>query len=364
MVAAVLVAATAVAGAVAAIPHRASDAQLAAPPGVRVGVTANSLDFGTGAGREQTAARKAGAKWLREELRWGEVESRPGEFHWRRFDRVMTAAAHRRLHVLILLDTTPRWEGPSPVTIPPDASRFAEFTARAVKRYGPGGSFWRVHRALDARLAPRWFEIWNEPFLVQFSGGGPDPARYGRLAEAAARAGRQANPATRFLFAGEVGYRGPDGAARPWIRDLFAATPGLARVTDGIAVHPYSDGSPAAGRQGILTGFRRLTAIRDEVAKASGRVLPVWVTEVGWSTCTERPRCVSEAAQARFVRDLFGVLRAEPRGRVRAVFLYRLRDLRGSSSSDPRERFFGLLRANGSRKPAWRVLRGITRRGP
>ena len=41
---------------------------------------------------------------------------------------------------------------------------------------------------------------------------------------------------------------------------------------------------------------------------------------------------------------------------MRAVFVYHLHDFPGRARSD-REAHYGLLRTNGSRKPAWSVLR-------
>jgi len=330
----------------------------ALPPGLRVGVIANTLDWGGRQVEQQRRARDAGAGWLREEVRWNEVEPRRGDRRWQRTDEVVANAARNGLRVLPLLYGTPRWAGPAKSTIPRSANRFGAFTGRAVARYGPGGAFWRAHPDLDPRLAPVWFEIWNEPYYPQFANSAVDPGRYARLVRTAALAGRRANPRARFLMAGEIGYADPGGVGRPWLRALFAAVPDLGRYFDALAVHPYTEEAPGATPPTTRTGFRRINALRDQVRTFTGQRKPLWITEIGWSTCTLRPRCVTEAEQATRVNDLFRLVGAGGRRSVDAVFLYHLNDL-GGSERDPQQRF-GLVATDGRRKPSWQALRRIT----
>src|SRR3954463_5241986 len=350
-------AAIAAAIAVAASPNE-SVVVPRAPGGVRVGLTVNALDWGSHQLREQRRARAGGVRWLREEIRWSDVEPVPGARGWDRYDRLFTNASRTGLRILPLLVSTPRWAGPTHITVPEHAGRFAAFTARVTARYGRGGTFWRAHRDLDGRLAPAMFELWKEPYLDRFSQGGVFPARYARLVDAAARAGRRANPRTRFLLAAELTYRTDNGDQRPWLSPLADAVPGLGRVVDGLAVHPYTLQPPSADPPGTRSGFRRINVIRDEATSVLGRRLPLWITEVGWSTCSVRPTCASEPQQARNPADMFGVLRTEPRGDVAAVFVYHQRDLfRGAT--DDREAYFGLHRRDGSAKPSAAILRRI-----
>ena len=53
---------------------------------------------------------------------------------------------------------------------------FGDFAAAAVRRYGPGGSFWDQHRALPYRPIETW-QLWNEPNLSSFYRPGGRPER-------------------------------------------------------------------------------------------------------------------------------------------------------------------------------------------
>ena len=74
--------------------------------------------------------------------------------------------------------------------LPRDPADYARFAAAAVARYGPGGTFWRRNKELDARLAPRFFELYNEPYLGLDVPGGPEPEAYARTVAAAVPAVR------------------------------------------------------------------------------------------------------------------------------------------------------------------------------
>jgi hypothetical protein len=330
------------------------------PPPVTVGLDANT--FGSDVAREQGAIRRLGVRDLREQVRWDVVEPHRGRWSFATYDARFATSARDGIRILPLLYGTPRWEARSPDRLPQHAAAWAGFTAQVVARYGPGGTFWRAHPELDSRLAPTTFELWNEPYYERFSVGGVDARRYAKLTAAAARAGRAANPRARFLVAGETRYDAGNGSVRNWVDDLWAAVPDLGSLVDGIAVHPYTLGSPLAITSQARNDFRRVDEIRVAARAKSGRALPLWITEVGWSTCDERPACVSEATQAQYTAELFRLLRTRYAGLVTAAYLYGWRSQGGAAASD-REGFFGILRADGSRKPSWNALRQAARDG-
>jgi hypothetical protein len=315
--------------------------------GLRVGLVANTLGFGTRIEEEQDRARATGARWLREEVAWAEIEPVPGARRWGPFDRMFEGAAARGLHVLPLLHDAPAWAEPADRGMPTDAAAFAAFTRDAVARYGPAGSFWRSRPQLDGSLAPRWFELWNEPFFAAPEDTATSARRYAALVAAAVAAGRAADPQTRYLLALDTSAPSRPGVDERWLAHLTRARPGLLGLVDGAAIHPY-------GFDGRY-GFTPLTGVLDALRRR-GAELPLWVTEVGWSTCRGEGGCVSETTQAALLGAFLAGVAADFRSQVRAVFVYHLRDFEVPVPGG-REGAFGLLRRDHSRKPAWEVFR-------
>jgi hypothetical protein len=311
---------------------------------------ANTLGWGTRMGAEQSVARAAGATWLREELQWKDVAPRRGERHWRRFDRLFAAAAHRGIHILPLLNEPPSWAGARRGALPTDAQAYGAFVADVVARYGPSGSFWRAHPGLDDRVAPVWFELWNEPYFARPGHSLLTARRYAALAAAGIRAGRAADPRARFLVAVDPANAAPGGQADArWLAHLVAAQPGLLASADGVALHPYAADGAASLR--VVDRLRASLAAQRSDA-------PIWVTEVGWSTCARGGGCVTERRQAEDLTRFLGG--ARERQGLDAVFVYHLASWR-VRSGDQLFGDFGLLRRNTSRKPAYTVFRRFAR---
>lgn len=330
-------------------------------PAVRIGIVANTQD--TNVGAEQDAARELGVTLLREELRWGDVEPTDGRWDDRTYDALTGAAARRGLQLLPLLFRTPKWLAPESLQLPPSLPRWQRFVGHVVARYGPGGGFWQAHPELDGDLAMTTWEVWNEPYLESFSKGGTDPVAYARLVRATVEAGHAVDPRARFLAAVEAGYDPGDGTSRNWADDLFAADPALGPLLGGVVVHPYAPGSPLAP-----ASKRELRFARTEELLATARrngvtaQRPLWITELGWSTCSKRPPCTSREEQATYWRQALERLAQPPlRGAVAAVLGYRLRDIGGDGPEDTLADF-GLLTAAGEPKPAWAVVRRAARR--
>jgi hypothetical protein len=293
-----------------------------------------------------------GARLSREDLDWSRVQPRRGgRMAWAPFDVMFLTAARSGLAILPILDGTPRWAGPDPEAPPRRPADLARFVRAAVRRYGPNGTLWRAHPDL-ATLAPRFFELYNEPYW-----SGVAPGDYARAVRTMTRAGRAADPQARFLLAAET----ENGAGRPWLAAMYRAVPDLGRWFDAVAVHPYSVGydpgtyDPRSALRGRMTG--RIVEVRDELARHGDGAKRLWITEVGWPTCAAAvgERCVSERTQERRVRDVLQLARTRWGGFVDAVVLFGMTDARRPEGSEGR---YGLLRHDGTPKPAWWVLAG------
>ncbi|HEX4805838.1 MAG TPA: hypothetical protein VFU94_08055 [Conexibacter sp.] len=335
-----------------------------APP-LRIGVVADTLDDrGSARSKDDRRVRALGVRWIREELRWADVEPRPGVFRWGQFDRLLADSAKRGLHVLPMLMGAPRWAGASYYAMP-DPRAFGAFAAAAAARYGPGGAFWRARPRL-AGYAPQWFELWNEPYTARYSAGRVDPVRYAQIVRATLQQGRAANPRAHWLMAADLVYNDAGGRGHDWLAAIAAADPTLEADVDGVAVHPYAFVAPSDHTNGTQLRYRfdRTAAIERELVQHGAANPRIWITELGWSTCSKRPDCTTEHDQGQWLADVGAALRRVPLiGHVQALFVYHLRDFPGARGDD-REGHYGLLRTNGTRKPAWGVVRALTLQRP
>ena len=331
-------------------PHRRGAG--ARKPAPVIGVSASlRLFHGQRLCEETRLAQETGAQAVREDLSWAQAEPQPNRT-WTDYDAVVRAATEAGLQVLPVLDDAPRWAAPTAISVPSETAPYAAFTAAVVARYGPGGSFWRKNPKLPDRPLV-WYELWNEPYWADHD---RYPAAYARLVRDAADAGRNANPAAHFLFEAVDYYETSDGGRADWIGGMTAAVPDLYRYVDAAAIHPYGgDPSLSAPRSDGDWPARRIERVRAELAAHGLAGKPLWVTEIGWSTCTGDHVCVTQAQQARYLRTFLDLANTTWRSFVRAVFAYQLRDQAPNPPND-RDAWFGLLRADLTRKAAWKVL--------
>ena len=298
--------------------------------------------------------RGLGIRWVREEIPWRVVQPERGRFDWRTTDALMTAASRRGIDVLGILAYSAPWassdaegDGRHPPRHPADYARYA---AAVVSRYGPGGSFWDERSELEPRPL-RAVEIWNEPWTHSTWRPDPDPAGYARLVRAAVAAIRAVEPDTTIAIAGDLLQVRTDGAIRPWLEELLRADPRLPSLVDVYSVHPYPDprtDGPYADREDGRWDFRRVELLR-EVDDS----LPIWITEIGWSTA-DTDDSVSEETQADYVRGAVRRALGEWGDYVERVFVYSFD--RDTGDRGDREGNYGVVRSDGTAKPAAKVL--------
>jgi hypothetical protein len=309
--------------------------------GARAGVAipgTRLLYSGSSAGAaavERVAA--LGVRWLRFDAAWSEIEVSPGTYQWGDVDRVLAAARARGLSVVLILGSSATWARPAgaewnygPNTDDQRAG-FASFAAAAARRY-------------QGQAAA--FEIWNEPNLPGSWAPSPDPDAYLRLLTAAYQAIHAADPGARVLTGGTGGgLTGIDTIT--WYQRLYAA--GLHSVCDGVAIHPYPDAPVAdSGEMGKAKRIRTIMDGAGDTAKL------LWGTETGAPTGGQPS--VDEPHQSTLVGQLYDLWSAVPR--TGPLLYYTLTDFGGAD----REGHFGLLRADGTAKPAYDALRAWTTR--
>jgi hypothetical protein len=312
--------------------------------------------------RQLDLAARGGAELLRVDMGWSNLEPHAkGELsrsYLARVDAVVAEARSRGLRLLMTFWRTPCWASSAPSASRGDCHRPDD----AVYDYPPRDprDYADALKQVVARYRGRvtaW-EVWNEPNRRSFFKGRDPAGNYARLLSAAYVAAKQADSGTKII-GGSLAE-----ADTEFARTLYAN--GIKGHLDAFAMHPYSeDRSPADPQRAHpeVSFVHGVPAIHD-VMVANGDRSPIWLTEFGWSSCTERAapawrNCVSEKQQARYLRQGFEQMRQWDY--VEAGVWYALSD----RDHDRRELTsnFGLVRRDGSPKPAYEAFRSLGKGG-
>jgi polysaccharide biosynthesis protein PslG len=298
-----------------------------------------AYDRGMNAARVVEWLQAAHVDSTRDEMFWNEIEDASGayairngaEFTRRAWWTLLPATSP----LLILGYGNPRYDDGGQ---PKSAGAVAAFAKQAK---------WLVG-ATHARV--RMVEIWNEWNISAGArpGGGAQGAAddYVHLAVPTTAAVKAADPNVRVL----VGGLAEDFPDWRWLREALPL--GLLDGADGVSVHLYNHCNP------VLVGAdemaRRLDGLQDVLTRSAHHEVPVYVTEVGWPV--HRGACqVSEDHAGKYTLRL--LLEASLRPWLKGVWFYEAID----SGDDPanREHRFGLLRRDGSERPAGCVVRTL-----
>ena len=303
----------------------------------------------------------AGVESARLFLRWGELEPQPGVYNWSSADAVLQNVAAAGLTPAVQFANVPSWISSDPNRPPIYSSgqiaAWQEFLSNFVRRYGPRGSFWAVHPSLPYHPTTS-FEIWNEPNLKLFWGGTPNPRDYLRLLKISKAAIRGVDPSAQIVFGGLFPFPMPQYGmkALKFINKLYRGK-GAKKSFNVLSLHPYSY-TPK-----LLVPTLRLFR-KNLNSHRSGRK-PIWITELGWATSGHdwaiSPFRATEAQQAQYLTQSFNkLLRARGELRLQRIFWQVWQDHPDTDSSPFLE--MGLLRADGSPKPAYSAYQAEARR--
>lgn len=283
-----------------------------------------------------------GARNVRLDLYWRDVETSVGIYNWTRSDRVFNAAKSRGLTVLWILHRTPSWarSGGTDLTYPTNASAYANFAATAAKRY-PGCAW----------------EMWNEPngSWAASDVTATGQAKLAAMIVAAAPAIRTADPTAKVIGPGIL--RGGAAGSTSYVLDVNYLSGlydnGLVQANlDALGFHAYSfPWDPFYVSADVNQGWNRIAPMR-AVAVARGDNKPLWLTEQGQQT--GGALAVDEATQATFVTHAHQrFVQERDAGRVSGPFFWYSHRDAGTIPYASREYAFGLARNDRSHKPAW-----------
>jgi hypothetical protein len=256
---------------------------------------------------------RAGFRWVKQQVRWDEIEGVRGAFAWKCVDDVVDLAHAKGLKVLLSVTTAPRWARTwtAGEPGPPDADLLAGFLTEMVKRYNG-----RIHA----------IEIFNEPNLAVEWGDNLNPGYYVQMLIAASQAIKQVDAHILVISAGLAPTRWNDwGTAIDDLEYMRRIGTDAAYYADCVGAH-FNDGTSSPQAPGspfdqLVTSYRTLV----------GQSKPVCLTEFGIATPVngKAPKGFQWAArttpeqQAQWLADGIRWTQAHP-GLVRLVIVWNL----------------------------------------
>jgi polysaccharide biosynthesis protein PslG len=320
------------------------------------GIVANDVYSGSQSYRaKQFAAQQSlGIGIIRQTLPWSAVEIAPGNYDFTPFDGFVLEAARHNIRVLPVLFDPPTFRRPAGASkkytpFPKSNADMAAFAQVVVERYGPNGVFWRSHPELPD-LSFNAYQIWNEPNLKAYSGGSPSAAKYVAMLKAVAPAIKALQPDAEVVTAGLPDSRLSKPNLFKFIQQMYSA--GVKGSFDTLGINPYA---PTASKL-----ISKLKKIRGIMAKNGDAAASIWVTELGWSDVGPgSPFRAGKSGQSKRIKQALAALKANQAAlNLRGFFYFAWKDggvYRGGH--DFWGLHTGLLRKNGSRKPAFAAFK-------
>ncbi len=293
------------------------------------------------------AVADLGAGWMRTDFAWDLIEPSPGYFTWTYYDNYVAQARAHGLKVLAILDNTAPWaRDPACASqikcAPASPVQYGQFAQAVAKHY-------------QGRVAA--YEIWNEPNITGAWLPATNPAAYTKLLIAAYPAIHNTDPGAVVVagaLAGAIQTEPGKLSAADFLNQIYAD--GGAGAFDAVSIHPYTYPdvpTDSASWQQLTEGP---TSIHTIMAAHGDGAKTVWCTEFGAPTnglLTDDPapvitQHVSEAQQAKILIQAVTLWTTYPW--AGPFFAYTTRD---NAPSVNREHYFGLIRYDNSKKPAY-----------
>lgn len=262
---------------------------------------------------------RAGLTWVRGFPTAGSICPERGRFDWTEPDRFLEAATRNGISANGLFIGIPEWMETDDVKLPvKDLEAWSQYVTAMVTRYKGRIKHW---------------EVWNETPNFIGSGTAED---YARTVVASYDAAKAADPDCEVMLSIQSNNI-------LWLQQVLEA--GARGHYDAISVHPYEilDMVQRSGFEpvfmSVVPSLRKLLAAVDPE-----RVnVPIWFTEVGQDVRD------SELPQAAGLVKAFCLSIAQ--GVTRVDWF---------SGKDGDSGPMGLLRADGTRRPAWHAMRNLT----
>ncbi len=243
----------------------------------RLGVNAELLQYDKSELRQQLDwMRQAHVVWVRQYIRWNDLEPQLGEYNWAQWDPVVEILSdYPDLQLVAVLMNSPDWaHTDGTVTAPPDDPEALAFFAGAfAERYG---------------TVVNYYQIWDEPNLTEAWGETePRVAHYVAMLQSAHQAIHSADSTATVLAAAlaPTVEQGPYNINElDYLRDLYAF--GAKAFMDAVAAKPFGFNDSPEDRTIELShlNFSRIVALREVMLEWGDGDKALWASQWGWNS--------------------------------------------------------------------------------
>jgi hypothetical protein len=279
--------------------------------------------------------KQANVGAARVSLFWKAIELRNDQFYWDATDGMIGGFAASGIRSLPQLFGSPAWVADDvmapPVESPAQQAEWMEFVSEAVRRYGPGGTYWRTAYRLQfpgAQPMPiTTWQIWNEENGPKHFYPRPDVNRYATLLRISRAAISGRDPGASILTGGIVSTPTGEGGVPAWryVRNLLK----VGGTFDHVALHPY-----ARNAREIASHVKKM---RRALKKGRKKKAQVWITEVGWSSdpsgVSPKLSTTVERQAKRLAKTYKKLKKKRKKWRIGGVYWYTWRDFGGGVCS-------------------------------
>ena len=322
------------------------------------GIVANDVYSGSEAYRAKAFAQQQalGVGMIRQTLDWASIEVAPDSYDFTNFDKFVADAAAHNIRVLPIIFDPPAFRSSKPTRhaahgtyFPKNLDDMGVFAAAVAKRYGVGGSFWEGQTNFPI-LPFTAYQIWNEPNLAAYSPPKPSASKYVAMLKAVGPQIKAVDPSAEIVTAGLPDSRLSKPNVYKFIQQMYRA--GAKGTFDTIGINPY-----ARTASSLISKLRRVRSIMASFGDSNANL---WVTELGWSDVGPgAPFRVGKTGQGKRIGQAIAALRRNAASlKLRGFFYFAWRD--GAVYKGGHDFWglhTGLLRKNGTRKPAYAAFK-------
>lgn len=281
----------------------------------------------------------AGIGFVRMDFYWNDIEPSRGVFDFKKYDTIVEILVKHHIGILAILHYSADWAAPAWNNPPDDFDVFAGYCRQVVSRY---------------KKCIRYWEVWNEPDSSTYWVPQDGMKAYVELLKRASTAIKAEDATARVVMGGltNQGYFA--------LKNMYRL--GAAPYFDIVNIHPFTNplGFDALGR--VRSLHRQIRRLMAEYGDAHKRI---WFTELGCPGTNNtgahatwwEGTAPTEEQQACFVRQVYTEL----------LFLENVDKIFWAYFRDNKDHFkdavdyFGLVRWDGSRKPAFYEYKKISR---